>query len=173
MKIMAAAPFQAVLPRPSAATLDQDMPDELRQELDAVGKWATANKADAIRDRVAFWILKCPAILVSASAGVLAHFKLDELAMIAAGIASACVLIDGLRPRGLLFSIHSRASHDLFKMHADMLSEWRKGKLKGLATRRLAAEIIAKFAPARTRIAAYLAQAESSSLHSTTRPNRS
>jgi hypothetical protein len=166
MPNLAATPFLAMLPRSRRAVmLDQDMPSEFREELETVGQWAIDNKKDANRDRLAFWILKIPAILGSASAAALAHFKLDNFAMIAARAASACVLIDGLRPRGLLFSAHLRAAHELFKLHAEMISQWRTGRLNGRPPRPLAAEILDKVAPERSRIAIYIARFESSSVY--------
>src|SRR5712691_9619715 len=44
--------------------------------------WAQANKRDASRDVWAFWALKIPAILASASAGVWAHFGLTTVSVV-------------------------------------------------------------------------------------------
>ena len=67
------------------------MPPELRDQLRELEKWALANKGDATRDAMAFWGLKLPAILASASAGVWAHFELTTVSVLAGAIASLCV----------------------------------------------------------------------------------
>lgn len=159
---------EAQKPMPLAASTPaskQTIPDEFQLELDSIAKWGTENEKNAKSDQLAFWTLKIPAIVVSAGAAALVHFKLDDFAMVAAGAASACVLIDGLRPRGLLFGAHMRATHELYKLHADMLSQWRTGVLGGREARSLAAEILKNSAPERDRIAAYLTKIESTSVH--------
>ena len=150
--------------RPLDDLSDPLMPREFRLELNQIKAWAQDNDKDARRDRFAFWFLKIPAMVVSATAAVLAHFKLDDLAMIAAAVATFCILIDGLRPRGLLYSTHLRAASEVYRLYGDMLSQWRTGRLNDRDPRTLAAEIIAQAQPERTRISIYLTHIESSSV---------
>jgi hypothetical protein len=101
------------------------MPIDLRNELLELEEWAKANKRDASRDTWAFWGLKIPAILASASAGVWAHFGLTAVSVIFGAIASVCVIVDGIHPRGMLRNTHLRSYHDLRILIAQMVSEWR------------------------------------------------
>lgn len=142
----------------------EGMPVEFRQELDLIEEWGESNDKEARQDKLAFWGLKLPAIIVSASGATLAHFKLDDYAMIAGTVATLCVLIDGLRPRGLLYSAHLRTSQDIFKLHADMISDWRRGMLKGLEPKALAAQIMADSVAERTRISNFISKIETASI---------
>jgi hypothetical protein len=139
-------------------------PAEFVDEMNQVKTWADKNDQEANHDRINFWLLKVPAIVVSAGAGVLAFFRIDALATIAAGIASGCVLVDGLRPRGLLHAAHRRAASEIYALHATMASQWRQGALNGLEPRTLAAKILNDSTAERARINKYITQVESSSL---------
>ncbi|MEO8165385.1 MAG: hypothetical protein ABI619_08310 [Betaproteobacteria bacterium] len=93
----AAAP--AANPEMSAAA--GGMPEELQQQLHELEQWAVANRDDARTDSIAFWSLKVPAIFASASAGVWAHFELTTVSLLAGAVAGACVIVDGVHPRGI------------------------------------------------------------------------
>jgi hypothetical protein len=141
-----------------------DAPREFLEEMYDIKRWAMANEKSAKWDLANFWLLKIPAILVSASAATLAHYRLDAAATFAAGMASACVLIDGLRPRGLLHAAHSKTSATIYNLHARMASEYRQGRLNGEAPKPLAARILKESARERAQINEYIIQIESSSL---------
>lgn len=132
---------------------------ELRNQLAELELWAKANKKDAAWDALAFWSLKIPAILAAASAGVWVHFELTTVSVIAGAIASVCVIVDGILPRGMLRNTHLRAYHDLRILFSRMMSEWRSRKSKardGNAARK----IIRDSEEERRRIAAYIRDAE-------------
>lgn len=155
------------------------MPPALAAQIQSLEEWAQANRQDARRDAVRFWMLKVPAILVSAGSGVFAYFKWDGIAVVAGAIAGLCVLIDGLNPGGALRNVHQRAFNELRKLQDTMSSEWQVGELRGKAPNLLAAEIIENAANEKDRINAYITSAETSLATSSqpgpkkTRQNRS
>jgi signal transduction histidine kinase len=101
------------------------MPTDLRDQLIELEEWAQANRRDAIQDSVGFWSLKVPAIIASASAGLWAHFGLTTVSVVAGAIASLCVIVDGIHPRGMLRNTHLRAYHDIRILLTHMVTEWR------------------------------------------------
>jgi hypothetical protein len=135
------------------------MPQELRDTLCELEEWALINKRDAKRDAIAFWILKIPAILASASAGVWAHFNFITIGVIAGAIASVCVIIDGVHPRGMLRNIHLRAFHDIRNLSTKMVSGWR-ARNKSFNDAKVAAKLIRDAESERTRIALYIRNTE-------------
>ena len=125
----------------------------------SVEQWASLNRGDARRDALAFWALKFPAIFASASAGILAHFNLTTVSVVAGAIASACVIMDGLHHRGMLRNMHLRAYHDIRMLTTKIVSEWRSRSLRSnpeATARRLIRETESE----RQRIAAYIRDAE-------------
>lgn len=139
------------------------MPKELVSEIEEFEKWARANERDAKRDAILFWILKIPAILCSASAGIFAYFDLKLLPIIAGAIASLCVLIDGLNPRGKLRNVHLKAHHDLRNLQHTISTEWKKvsvGKSTEEECAKRAVEILEEAQKKSKRIAAYIKNAE-------------
>ncbi len=135
------------------------MPQELNDTLNELEKWALANQRDAKRDAVAFWILKVPAIFASASAGVWAHFNFITIGVITGAIASVCVIIDGVHPRGMLRNIHLRAFHDIRNLSTKMVSGWRS-RNKSSNDANVAAKLIRDAESERTKIALYIRNAE-------------
>jgi hypothetical protein len=159
----AAAPPGAPLTPVSAAAAPaagvQKIPDELLQQLIELERWAVANRDDAKRDAIAFWSLKVPAILASAGAGVMAHFDLSTTSVIAGAIASACILVDGVHPRGTLRNLHLRAHHDIRILASNMVVQWRS---RDAVTdeQEVARRIIRDAEKERRRIAGYVRDAE-------------
>jgi hypothetical protein len=102
-----------------------DFPPGLRSILVELESWVEANTKDAKRDTIAFWSLKGPAILTSSSAGLWAYFDLTPVAVVLSTLASMCILIDGLQPRGLLRNAHVRAVHDLRLLMSEIADNWR------------------------------------------------
>jgi hypothetical protein len=146
------------------------MPANLRDALLELEKWAQANKRDASRDIWAFWGLKIPAILASASAGVWAHFDLKTVSVIFGAVASACVIVDGIHPRGMLRNTHLRAYHDLRILATKMVGEWRTRTLNANDDN-TARRIIRNAEEERQRIALYIRDAETAlNPSSTARP---
>lgn len=163
-----APPGAAVLPAASAplgppllakAAVPDMMPLELHQQLTELEQWATANNSDARSDTIAFWSLKIPAILASASAGVWAHFQLTTVSVIAGALASVCVIVDGVHPRGMLRNIHLRAYHDIRILATNMMSQWRSRSANAKADD-TARQIIRDAEKERKRIATYIRDAE-------------
>jgi hypothetical protein len=135
------------------------MPADLRDQLLELEEWAGANKGDAVRDSMGFWGLKLPAILASASAGVWAHFDLTTVSVFAGAIASLCVIIDGIHPRGMLRNTHLRAYHDIRIMISGMVADWRS-RSANAKDENIARKIIREAESERQRIAAYIRDAE-------------
>jgi hypothetical protein len=122
-----------------------------------LNEWAEANRRDARNDAVAFWVLKIPAILASASAGIWANFQLTTVSVIAGAIASVCVIVDGIHPRGMLRNTHLRAFHDLRMLMSHMTSQLRSSAGQRENSIR---KIIRESEAERERIAAYIRDAE-------------
>jgi len=143
-------------------TLDE-MPKILRDQMTELEAWAEDNRKDSRRDAIRFWALKIPAVIISAGAGIFAYFRLEAAAVIASGIASVCVLIDGLNPGGALRNSHYKAVHDLRILQHKMQAEWRiEGYVLGVdESEKLAARIIKDAQKEIERIATYLRDAES------------
>jgi hypothetical protein len=109
-------------------------------------------------------VLKIPAVIISASAGIFAYFKWETGAVIASAIASICVLIDGLNPGGALRNSHYKAFLDLRKLQQEMQAQWRVEAWKAIdedALNELAAKIIKNAQKEIKRIATYLREIES------------
>ena len=157
----------AVTSAPLAVPSVSSMPPALAVQLKGLEDWALANRSDASRDTLRFWMLKIPAILVSASSGVFAFFKLDAIAVVAGAVGSLCVLIDGLNPGGALRNVHLRAFNELRKLEDTMMSSWQVGELRGKDRNLLAAEIIERAEDEKARINLYITAAETSLASST------
>lgn len=136
------------------------IPQFLKDQLTEIEYWAVDNEKDARVDAIRFWVLKIPAIVVSASSGVFAHFDMPLITLIAGSVASLCVLVDGLNPGGMLRNVHLRVFHDLRNLQQDIGAQWRVGILDGKDKNKLAAEIIRGIQTERKRIADYLCDAE-------------
>ena len=148
-----------VLAPPPQPRKDPAMPSELQDQLHDLERWTMQNKKDAIRDTVAFWALKVPAIIASASAGVLAHFNLTTVSVIIGAIASLCIIVDGVHPRGMLRNTHLRAHHDIRNLATRMTSEWRS-RDSSSKDENAARRIIREAEKERGRIATYVRDAE-------------
>jgi hypothetical protein len=155
-----AVPEHQGLPAESHSPADgAPLPVNLRHHLLELEQWAQENRRDAFWDTLAFWSLKIPAILAAASAGVWAHFELTAVSVIAGAVASACVIIDGIHPRGMLRNLHLRAYHDLRALVAGMMAQWRSRNRRA-KEENVAANIISGAEEERKRIAAYIREAE-------------
>lgn len=139
-----------------------EMPIALSQEFVRIEEWAQANWSDARKDAVRFWILKIPAILVSASSGVLAYYDFKGIAVLAGAIGSFCVLLDGLNPGGALRNVHLRSVNELRILQNSMRARWDAGLLRGHNPSELAADIIDFSAKEKERINVYITSAETS-----------
>jgi hypothetical protein len=138
---------------------DSPLPTDLGNYISELEEWAKGNKRDAYYDALAFWSLKVPAMLSAASAGVWAHFELTTVSVIAGAIASLCVIIDGVHPRGMLRNIHLRAYHDLRNLTTKMVSAWRT-RNRNAKEDTVVTKIIKDSETERDRIAAYIRDAE-------------
>jgi hypothetical protein len=146
-------------PAPPRKTENARVPEGLSEQLHELEQWAIQNKSDARKDLIAFWTLKIPAILASASAGVLGHFALTTVSVISGAIASFCVIVDGVHPRGMLRNIHLRAYHDIRILSTQMVSKWRM-RSHSSSAEKLASIIIRDAEPERARIAKYIRDTE-------------
>lgn len=163
------APPTAALPPPhnleKGSTIPSDsMPADLRNQLIDLEEWAQANRRDAIQDGVGFWSLKIPAIIASSSAGLWAHFGLTTVSVVAGAVASLCVIIDGIHPRGMLRNTHLKAYHDIRILLTHMVTEWRS-RNSNAKEDNIARRIIRDAEAERQRIAAYIRDAETALRH--------
>ena len=136
-------------------------PPQLARVVGEIEAWASANAKDARRDRVAYWALKTPAIVSSALSGVLVLKGWQLTAVILAGIATVCVLIDGLQPRGALRNAHWRAVHELRGLSQSIRFQWDEAVLRRQARDDLAADILRDSRTRIQQIGAALQEAES------------
>jgi|GEM_PF-2394651 len=157
-----APPPTAAAPPTTGSSESEGMPAELRSFVSELEEWARLNQTDARHDTIRFWILKVPAILSSACAGVLAINHFETAAAILAAIATTCILIDGVNPGGQLRNAHVRAVHDLRTLQHQVVNDWRVGCLRGTNTKKLAAELLQKAEKVREQVAAALKGAETS-----------
>jgi hypothetical protein len=141
--------------------LDNTLPPDLQYLINELKYWAKANKRDAIRDAIAFWSLKLPAMISAASSGVWAYLDLPIVSVISGAIASLCVIMDGVHPRGMLRNTHLRAVHDLRNLVAKMMTQWRTRNRQAKEFT-VISRIISEAEPERQRIAKYLRDAETS-----------
>jgi len=126
-------------------------------------RWVKTNQWNARRDTILFWCLKAPAIVVSASAGVISHYDLKVVAMCAGAVASLCVLVDALHPMGQLRNVHKKAVFELRGLQSTMHSRWRTGILdRKEPLNQLAASILKDSMNEQARITRYLQDAETS-----------
>jgi hypothetical protein len=149
--------FDAAPPVPDGdSSEDQSAEQDWNNQISELERWAGENNRDACNDRLAFWALKIPAIIASASAGVWAQFHLTTISVLAGAIASVCVIIDGIHPRGMLRNTHLRAFHDIRILITGMTSNLRSCKRNPNNIRK----IIREAEPERKRIATYVRDAE-------------
>lgn len=150
------AAIPATLARPSSVLLPAELSDYI-QELEM---WALANREDARQDTIKFWALKGPAILCSASSGVFAYLQWALAGLIASGIASICIVMDGLLRAGLLRSIHIRAFHDIRALESRMRDDWLIGQANCEQENKLVARILKGAKDKREEILKYIISAE-------------
>lgn len=137
-----------------------EWPAPLARFIRELEDWTALNLRDARRDTLRYWILKLPAVLSAASAGVLTLADLSLISAILAAVASTCVLIDAVNPGGQLRNAHLRAAHDLRQLQHSMLNRWRVGILRSEQPVTLAAEMIESAQSQWQRIAGDLRAAE-------------
>lgn len=140
-----------ILPTP-APDRSLRMPDELRSELYSISRFSSVCRKAGRKATVSYWALKIPAIVFSASGGVIAYLDQPFLALMSGAVASVCVLIDGLQPRGRQRNTYVSALHELRNMEAKLKSEWGVAKLVGRANNETAAKIITAVQPELRRI---------------------
>jgi hypothetical protein len=132
----------------------------IRNRIDFYKEWANDNKKDARNDRIAFWSLKLPAIIISVSSGIFAYFDMQLFTLLGGTIASLCVLIDGLRHPGMLYNVHIQALHDLRELQMKIRTRWQIGVLEDKDRKKLQVEILKMCDKERRRIKDYLMKAE-------------
>lgn len=136
------------------------MPSVLSERIRAFEEWAVKNEREARQDTISFWTLKIPAILVSASSGLIALAGSKMLAAVAGVFAGLCVLIDGLKPRGQLRNAHRLAFYDLRSFQNRLVTLWQAGILEGKEPNALTADLLRQAQAELERVSAYLVKAE-------------
>jgi hypothetical protein len=129
----------------------------LEDQLSELEEWAEENRKDARRDALLFWSLKVPAIFAAASSGVWAHLGWTWPGVICGAIASFCIVVDGIQPRGALRNTHLRAVHEIKMLISKMTSEFRSSAEQH---DELVRGLIRDSQAERQRIAAYIRDAE-------------
>lgn len=157
-------PPYEVLGGGGGATTDEEMPLDLNTYLSELELWAIANKKEARRDTMAFWMLKIPAIISSVGTGILAYFDLGTFSLFLGVIAGVCVAVDGIHPRGMLRNTHLRAFHDIRILTSSIVTKWRTRSDKSIATN-ISKRIIKDVEDERVRIANYIKDAETALRH--------
>jgi len=89
----------------------------------------------------------------------LAHFELTTVSVFAGAIASLCIIIDGIHPRGMLRNTHLSAYHDIRILMSNMVAEWRS-RSGSAKEDNVARRIIRDAETERQRVAAYVRDAE-------------
>ena len=149
-------PPSAAFPR-SGGIARKTAEEVLADYLAELEQWAVDNRRDARRDAWAFWALKVPAIISSASAGVWAHLGWITVAIISGAVASFCVAVDGIYPHGRLRNVHLRAFFDIRTLAGDVTSRFRSTEGQPDDAVR---KIIRESQSEQQRIAAYIRDAE-------------
>ena len=98
------------------------LPEVLRDQVDELEDWAQRNRSEVLWDTFWFWLLKLPAIVLSASAGITAFYKLEGVSVVLSAVASFCVLIDAIKPRGQLRNVHHNAFLKLRRLQNQIVS---------------------------------------------------
>jgi hypothetical protein len=138
-----------------------DATEAIRSQIARIEKWALENRTDARKDLAMFWLLKAPAIAVSALSALFVHFGLGTVALVAGTIATVCAVVDGLNPRGKLRNVHWRAYSELRSLEYRVSNGWTIATLNNKHNlSKSAAEIIQEVTAEQDRIGAYLALAE-------------
>jgi hypothetical protein len=145
----------------AAMPVDYAMPGELVEQIKRIDQWAQSNHRQAQRERILFWALKIPVIMATAGYGVMIKFGWDTALALSGGLASACVLIEGLYRPGMLRNLHHKAHFDLSNLADDLLTKWHIGVLNGEENRNgLAAKLIDESRIRKDKISAYLVETE-------------
>jgi hypothetical protein len=127
--------------------------------------YSALSARDARVDRALIWAFKLPIIIGSTIAATLAGLGDTTAAVILSSISAVCAAVDALRPRGLLYGVHRRASNEAARVAANIQSEWQAAKLEvddPDARRTRAAELVRKCIAAREKIDEYVTGAEAS-----------
>ena len=109
------------IPGSAAVAMPADLRSYLR-ELEAWGAWESHH---ARKDAIAFWILKVPAMVAAACAGLFAYFSLQAIGIFTGALATLFILIDSVHPRGMLRNIHMRAFHEIRMLINRIVTAWR------------------------------------------------
>jgi hypothetical protein len=152
-----------VAPHVGDLAVEKEMPEALRRHLTDLSCWASENLKESRRDLFRLWLLKGPAIVASASAGILTFKEANAYAPLVGAVGSLCVLLDGVFPAGERRNIHLRAHHDIQQLQQTAIARWRRGYLRGKEPKdldQLAADIIHEAEIEMKRIAAYVRDAE-------------
>ena len=96
-------------------------------------EWSSLNQREARRDLVSFWSLKVPAIAASASTALLQQMQLGMVSVLLGTLATVCILIDAMRPRGVLYNAHLAAAHELSSLALESATEISKIELSAEA----------------------------------------
>lgn len=105
--------------------------EAVQAEMATIVKWAEANQRDAKWDRVAYWSLKAPALLASASGAILHLLQFPLLSAGVDAVAAFCIALDAMTQPGQLYDAHRRAANDLF-----LLQDWAASEINQIETLR-------------------------------------
>jgi hypothetical protein len=164
---MMAALQQGKTVSPSVPIVEQfeilPLPDILTNEINQLELWAQRNLKESKQDSSHFWMLKVPAIVLSAAAGILAHINAAVTSAVSI-VAGVFVGLDGYIKGGKLRAVHLRAYHELRTLQNDIQAAWKLGCLRGVESRELVATIIENTEKQKKLISEYLKGAEATPL---------
>lgn len=144
---------------------NKEMPNALKDELSQIHRWADENSREASQDSWKFWMLKLPAIVISASSGLTAYLGLSTLGVVSASVASALILIDAVLRPGKLRDVHHLAQFELRTLADEIMGEWSSKVLRNRQEPELiAALLLERIQKERRRVANYLKRTETSAI---------
>jgi len=144
----------------AAATANPDLlPASLEEAVQSLETWAVSNLGEAKRNGRLYWLLKIPAIVLSASSGLIIYFESPFATQLAGTAVAILVAVDGLRPPGRLRDIRYRAHAELRHLENRMIAQWRSRPV-GANSDEVLRRIIAEAQSERDRISAYLLEVE-------------
>lgn len=127
--------------------------------------WAEKNRRDATTDRIKYWMFKLPALLCATAGSVLEAYHRHDFVLILTAVATVCIGVDSIRPRGQLHNAHMRAWHELSHLASRVELELDRIQLSAAAlddTEWVSKldDLLATIAREEARVEAYLATAE-------------
>lgn len=95
----------------------------VEEQMKFLEQWFDQNYSESKKDRVQYWLLKIPAIICTVSVTALEAFDYGEAIIILGAVASFCVAVDAVFPRGQLHNVHRKAANEIRRLQHDVLTK--------------------------------------------------